>query len=235
MCLCSQSSKANALFNTYLVQSMRRIWNLKHCLCMCVWLGFFSRYRSAAFSALPFWVGLPKFLSWTDLQVTIAASQQWQGILINKSNEDQIILKSAWLSSLYLNQKHLWNNTTTAWLFEKEKMWGVWRKGHCWLEEIWIRYHFQAMINNHYLCPSCCAGFMHLSTVYVYFFVQVSRQVKLEQQNSVYFSVLPSSDARSNVAPGMSATFTVFFTPHENKVQETFAFDWTLQHKNKEA
>lgn len=98
-----------------------------------------------------------------------------------------------------------------------------------------IRYHFQAMINNHYLCPSCCAGFMHLSTVYVYFFVQVSRQVKLEQQNSVYFSVLPSSDARSNVAPGMSATFTVFFTPHENKVQETFAFDWTLQHKNKEA
>ncbi|XP_039456431.1 hydrocephalus-inducing protein homolog [Oreochromis aureus] len=46
---------------------------------------------------------------------------------------------------------------------------------------------------------------------------KVSRQVKLEQQNSVYFSVLPSSDARSNVAPGMSATFTVFFTPHENK------------------
>ncbi|XP_025759455.1 hydrocephalus-inducing protein homolog isoform X1 [Oreochromis niloticus] len=46
---------------------------------------------------------------------------------------------------------------------------------------------------------------------------KVSRQVKLEQQNSVYFSILPSSDARSNVAPGMSATFTVFFTPHENK------------------
>lgn len=46
---------------------------------------------------------------------------------------------------------------------------------------------------------------------------KVSRQVKLEQQNSVYFSVLPSSDARSNIAPGMSATFTVFFTPHENK------------------
>lgn len=141
MCLCSQTSKANALFNTYLVQSMRRIWNLKHCLCMCAWLGFFSRYRSAAFSALPFWVGLPEFLSWTDLQVTIAASQQWQGILINKSNEDQIILKSAWLSSLYLNQKHLWNNTAAAWQHEKEKMWGVWRKGHCWLEEIWIRYH----------------------------------------------------------------------------------------------
>lgn len=136
--LTNQQSKCTVQY----VFSIKYEANLKSkALSLYVWLGFFSRYRSAAFSALPFWVGLPEFLSWTDLQVTIAASQQWQGILINKSNEDQIILKSAWLSSLYLNQKHLWNNTAAAWLFEKEKMWGVWRKGHCWLEEIWIRYH----------------------------------------------------------------------------------------------
>lgn len=52
-------------------------------------------------------------------------------------------------------------------------------------------------------------------------FVKVSRQVKLELQDSEYFHVVGPEDAGSKVAPGMSATFTVSFTPQENKVLET--------------
>lgn len=52
-----------------------------------------------------------------------------------------------------------------------------------------------------------------------FFFVKVSRQVKLELQDSEYFHVVGPEE--SKVAPGLSATFTVSFTPQENKVLET--------------
>ncbi|XP_069028847.1 hydrocephalus-inducing protein homolog [Embiotoca jacksoni] len=45
---------------------------------------------------------------------------------------------------------------------------------------------------------------------------KVSRHVKLKQQDSEFFQVGPD-EAGSKVAPGMSATFTVLFTPVENK------------------
>uniref|UniRef100_A0A665UR31 HYDIN/VesB/CFA65-like Ig-like domain-containing protein n=1 Tax=Echeneis naucrates TaxID=173247 RepID=A0A665UR31_ECHNA len=46
---------------------------------------------------------------------------------------------------------------------------------------------------------------------------KVSRQVKLDLQDSEYFHVVGPKDAGSKVASGMSATFTVFFTPQEDK------------------
>ena len=44
--------------------------------------------------------------------------------------------------------------------------------------------------------------------------------MKLELQDSEYFSVVGAEDAGNKVAPGLTASFTVFFTPHENKVLE---------------
>ncbi|XP_042266839.1 hydrocephalus-inducing protein homolog isoform X2 [Thunnus maccoyii] len=46
---------------------------------------------------------------------------------------------------------------------------------------------------------------------------KVSRHMKLELQDSEYFSVVGAEDAGNKVAPGLTASFTVFFTPHENK------------------
>lgn len=58
--------------------------------------------------------------------------------------------------------------------------------------------------------------------------VKVSRQVKLELQDSEYFHVVGPKDAGSKISPGMSATFTICFTPLENKVLETRAFGWSM-------
>uniref|UniRef100_A0A3Q3KPP0 HYDIN/VesB/CFA65-like Ig-like domain-containing protein n=1 Tax=Monopterus albus TaxID=43700 RepID=A0A3Q3KPP0_MONAL len=46
---------------------------------------------------------------------------------------------------------------------------------------------------------------------------KVSRQVKLKFQDTEYFQVVGPDEAGSKVAPGISATFTVFFTPQESK------------------
>ncbi|XP_032380059.1 hydrocephalus-inducing protein homolog [Etheostoma spectabile] len=46
---------------------------------------------------------------------------------------------------------------------------------------------------------------------------KVSRQVKLELQDSEFFHVVGTEGTSSKVAPGLFATFTVFFTPQENK------------------
>ncbi|XP_075998117.1 hydrocephalus-inducing protein homolog [Genypterus blacodes] len=46
---------------------------------------------------------------------------------------------------------------------------------------------------------------------------KVSRHVKVEQQDSQYFHVVGPDDTGCRVAPGMTATFTVFFTPLEQK------------------
>uniref|UniRef100_A0A3Q4BV25 HYDIN/VesB/CFA65-like Ig-like domain-containing protein n=1 Tax=Mola mola TaxID=94237 RepID=A0A3Q4BV25_MOLML len=46
---------------------------------------------------------------------------------------------------------------------------------------------------------------------------KVSRQVKLELQDSLCFHVVGPRNAGTKVVPGMSATFTVCFTPLENK------------------
>ncbi|XP_053175951.1 hydrocephalus-inducing protein homolog [Scomber japonicus] len=45
---------------------------------------------------------------------------------------------------------------------------------------------------------------------------KVSRQMKLELQDSEHFTVV-GEDAGNKVAPGLSASFSVFFTPQENK------------------
>ncbi|KAM8861524.1 hydrocephalus-inducing protein homolog isoform 3-T3 [Synchiropus picturatus] len=46
---------------------------------------------------------------------------------------------------------------------------------------------------------------------------KVSRHVKLQHHDSEQFVVVSPEDARIKVAPGLSVTFTVFFTPRENK------------------
>uniref|UniRef100_A0A3B5AYV9 HYDIN/VesB/CFA65-like Ig-like domain-containing protein n=1 Tax=Stegastes partitus TaxID=144197 RepID=A0A3B5AYV9_9TELE len=46
---------------------------------------------------------------------------------------------------------------------------------------------------------------------------KVSRQVMLQQQDSEYFCVIGPDDAGRKVAPGLPATYTVCFTPQENK------------------
>ncbi|XP_061578790.1 hydrocephalus-inducing protein homolog [Cololabis saira] len=46
---------------------------------------------------------------------------------------------------------------------------------------------------------------------------KVSQGVNLKHQNSENFVVVRSGDEGCKVAPGMTATFTVFFTPQENK------------------
>ncbi|GAA6221266.1 hydrocephalus-inducing protein homolog [Lates japonicus] len=46
---------------------------------------------------------------------------------------------------------------------------------------------------------------------------KVSRQVKLELQDSDYFHVFGPENAGSKIGPGLSATFTVSFTPQEDK------------------
>ncbi|XP_075998116.1 hydrocephalus-inducing protein homolog [Genypterus blacodes] len=46
---------------------------------------------------------------------------------------------------------------------------------------------------------------------------KVSRHVKVEQKDSQYFHVVGPEDTGCRVAPGMTATFTVFFTPLEKK------------------
>lgn len=61
------------------------------------------------------------------------------------------------------------------------------------------------------------------------YFVKVSRQVKLELEDSEYFHVVGPEDAGCKVAPGLSATFTVIFTPQENKVLETGQFDCSIE------
>ncbi|CAJ1057504.1 hydrocephalus-inducing protein homolog isoform X3 [Xyrichtys novacula] len=46
---------------------------------------------------------------------------------------------------------------------------------------------------------------------------KVSRQVKVEQQDSEFFHVVGPEGGGCKVAPGLSATFTVFFAPQEDK------------------
>ncbi|KAF7656196.1 hypothetical protein LDENG_00045070 [Lucifuga dentata] len=46
---------------------------------------------------------------------------------------------------------------------------------------------------------------------------KVLRQVKVELQDSHYFHVVGPEDTGCKVAPGMAATFTIVFTPQENK------------------
>lgn len=64
------------------------------------------------------------------------------------------------------------------------------------------------------VCMCICADFFLSSFI----LIKVPRQVKMEPQHSEYFHVAGSKDAYSKVVPGMSATFTVSFTPQENKV-----------------
>ncbi|TRY66369.1 hypothetical protein DNTS_003345, partial [Danionella cerebrum] len=46
---------------------------------------------------------------------------------------------------------------------------------------------------------------------------KVPRLVKVTDEDSPYFKVSPPLDVSKKVAPGMSSTFTILFTPHENK------------------
>lgn len=49
--------------------------------------------------------------------------------------------------------------------------------------------------------------------------LQVPRLVKVIEEDSLYFKVVSPLDASKKVAPGMASTFTVLFTPQENKVK----------------
>lgn len=89
---------------------------------------------------------------------------------------------------------------------------------------MWDRKRFITTNTSSLQCvPLCGSVFvavwgLQFYKVSVMFFVKVSRQVKVELQDSEYFHVVGSEDARIKVAPGLSATFNVFFTPQENKV-----------------
>lgn len=53
------------------------------------------------------------------------------------------------------------------------------------------------------------------------FFLQIPRLVKVVEDDSLYFKVVSPVDVCNKVAPGMASTFTVLFTPQENKVHLT--------------
>ncbi|XP_062860193.1 hydrocephalus-inducing protein homolog [Trichomycterus rosablanca] len=46
---------------------------------------------------------------------------------------------------------------------------------------------------------------------------KIPRLVKVVEEDSLYFKVVSPTDVGNKVAPGMASTFTVFFTPQENK------------------
>lgn len=49
--------------------------------------------------------------------------------------------------------------------------------------------------------------------------LQVPRLVKLVLENSPYFKLIGPDGGSHKVAPGMSSTFRILFTPEENKVR----------------
>lgn len=57
--------------------------------------------------------------------------------------------------------------------------------------------------------------------------------MKLELQDSLCFHVVGPRNAGCKVVPGMSANFTIIFTPLENKVQDTegCVAAWWINHK----
>lgn len=50
-------------------------------------------------------------------------------------------------------------------------------------------------------------------------FLQVPRLVKVVLESSPYFKLISPNDMCCKVAPGMSSTFRILFTPEENKVR----------------
>lgn len=50
-------------------------------------------------------------------------------------------------------------------------------------------------------------------------FLQVPRLVKVVLESSPYFKLISPGDVCRKVAPGMSSTFRILFTPEENKVR----------------
>lgn len=60
-------------------------------------------------------------------------------------------------------------------------------------------------------------------------FLQVPRLVKVVLENSPYFQLISPSDVGRKVAPGMSSTFRIVFTPEENKVRLEIPRGWCLQ------
>ena len=47
---------------------------------------------------------------------------------------------------------------------------------------------------------------------------QVARSIKLVQEESPYFTIIPPKLGGNKVAPGMVAAYTIRFTPDERKV-----------------
>ncbi|KAF3689156.1 Hydrocephalus-inducing protein Hy-3 [Channa argus] len=72
----------------------------------------------------------------------------------------------------------------------------------------------ERLANTNRMHPPCILELLDMSKTTHH---KVSRQVKLELKDSEYFYVGGPEDACCKVAPGMSSTFTVFFTPQENK------------------
>ena len=48
--------------------------------------------------------------------------------------------------------------------------------------------------------------------------IQVARSIKLVQEESPYFAIIPPKLGGNKVAPGMVAAYTIRFTPDERKV-----------------
>lgn len=62
-------------------------------------------------------------------------------------------------------------------------------------------------------------------------FLQVPRLVKVVLESSPYFKLISPNDMCCKVAPGMSSTFRILFTPEENKVRLEVLTGCCLQKK----
>ena len=58
---------------------------------------------------------------------------------------------------------------------------------------------------------------------------QVPRLVKVVLESSPYFKLISHNGVCRKVAPGMSSTFRIRFTPEENKVRPEVPRGWCLQ------
>lgn len=69
---------------------------------------------------------------------------------------------------------------------------------------------------------------MYAKKIYSFsYFLQIPHLVKIVEDDSLYFKVVSPVDVCNKVAPGMTSTFTVLFTPHENKVNSLFVLSFS--------
>lgn len=94
----------------------------------------------------------------------------------------------------------------------------VWNKNVNWNAKMsYERYHFAWFFKYYMLYTSAYSVISKARG----FFLQIPRLVKVVEDDSLYFKVVSPVDVCKKVAPGMASTFTVLFTPQENKVHFT--------------